>query len=64
MTNNNKDVGIVTSEIVEKTTLENNKWNEFKQVVRIAKMNLAPALLPVFESLVSFLEVSLIPINY
>ncbi|WP_257785698.1 phage tail tape measure protein [Spiroplasma citri] len=64
MTNNIKDLGIVSNENVDKTTLLNKKWNEFKHVINITKMNLAPALLPVFESLVSFLEVSLIPINY
>ncbi|WP_334199400.1 phage tail tape measure protein [Spiroplasma citri] len=62
MTNNIKDLGIVSNENVDKTTLLNKKWNEFKHVINITKMNLAPALLPVFESLVSFLEVSLIPI--
>nr|CAK99939.1 hypothetical transmembrane protein [Spiroplasma citri] len=62
MTNNIKDLGIVSNENVDKTTLLNKKWNEFKHVINITKMNLASALLPVFESLVSFLEVSLIPI--
>ncbi|AXF96176.1 phage tail tape measure protein [Spiroplasma phoeniceum] len=62
MTNNIKDLGIVSNENVDKTTILNKKWNEFKHVINITKMNLASALLPVFESLVSFLEVSLIPI--
>lgn len=61
LTNNFKNLTLISNENIKKSTELSNKWSELTQKLSIIKMELAISLFPIFEKFVNFIDSNLIP---